>query len=189
MNWLRLHNEILDDPKVLRLSPEFRWFFVGILVMASRNFPRGTLPNPEEIRIGLRVTRPKAARIITMFIEMGFIDVREGDGVLCVHGWERRQYPSDDVTARTAAFRGRSRGTFRERSHERNGNVPLPRARDRDRDREDKKEDSLPSRPPPAPASGVDTLPLTVQSSLAELARRNKQYRRAAGDAGPGPDE
>lgn len=131
MKWFRVYDEIIDDYRVLRFSYEFRWFFVGILAISSRQFIRGTLPDLKEISLGLRVTQAKAARVIQRFVDAGLVDRNPEDGSLYVHGWKNRQFQSDDVTARTAAAKERARERSRQDHPEQNGNVPLAGARDR----------------------------------------------------------
>lgn len=121
MDWFRVYDTIIDDPKILNLSMEFRWFFVAILATSSRQFDRGSLPTLKEIAIHLRVTRPKAQRIIACFIERGLIDQDPITKGLRIHGWNKRQYKSDVSTDRVKRYR--------EGIMKRFNNVPLAGAR------------------------------------------------------------
>lgn len=106
MDWFRMYHSILHDTKVLKLSPENRWFFVGFLAISSSNSPRGTLPDLEEIALELRVNKSKASRIVDTLTKAGFIEQVPGTTQLRVHGWDSRQFPSDDVTSRVQKHRG-----------------------------------------------------------------------------------
>lgn len=120
MQWFRLYDEMMDDPKVLSLSFESRWYYICLLSCASRQPRRGDLPDMKAISIHLRTSKPKAEKIVREFIGLGFIDATTTGSPLRIHGWDGRQFKSDDVTART--------GTFRERSQERleNGHLNAP---------------------------------------------------------------
>ena len=41
--WLRLYTEMLFDPKIRSLSAVEKWVWIGLLVLASRGKPRGTI--------------------------------------------------------------------------------------------------------------------------------------------------
>ena len=186
MNWFRTYNEIIDDPKVLRLSYEFRWFFVALLAISSRQKDRGSLPDLKEISIGLRITKGKAARVIERFVDMEFIDVNPEDGSLSIHAWHKRQFQSDDITARTAAAKERAR----ERSQELNGhgsrNGPLAGAHDRSQSTENSK-DLLPSsEPSPDRSKGgkracsqvADKPAIPTDPALLRIAAEDERIRR-----------
>ena len=116
MDWFRVYHDIIDDPKILALPRAFRWHVIELLAVSSKQSHRGMLPPIKEIGIHLRMSTRKAGEVVSALREAGFIDVN-GDGVtLHIHGWEKRQFKSDDVTARTAAHK--------ERSKERSENVP-----------------------------------------------------------------
>lgn len=46
MKWLKLHNEIIHDPKIRALAFEDRWHFVALLVLTND----GTLDEPADVR-------------------------------------------------------------------------------------------------------------------------------------------
>jgi hypothetical protein len=139
VEWLRLYDGIIDDPKILALSRADRWSFVALLCVASRQNERGTLPNLREIALHLRIRTPEAEKLISRFVDMGFIDASDDKQTLCIHGWDRRQFKSDDVTARTKASKERSR----ERSHPSTGER-ASRARS-ETDSETEKKNPIPS--------------------------------------------
>ncbi len=62
-----------------------------------------------EISIHMRIQKAKAERVVAEFVRLGFIDEDPTTKQLMIHGWKKRQFKSDDVTARTEAFRERSR--------------------------------------------------------------------------------
>jgi hypothetical protein len=58
MRWLRLYDDTINDPKILKLPEAMRWHWIAMLCVASKN--EGALPNLDDIAIQLRVTPAKA---------------------------------------------------------------------------------------------------------------------------------
>ncbi len=138
MDWFRVYHDIIDDPKILALPRAYRWHVIELLSVSSRQTHRGQLPSIKEIGIHLRLTTKKAGEIVETLKRAGFIDVN-GDGVtLHMHGWEKRQFKSDNVSARTAGWR--------ERSGERSQNVPV--------NGPDTETEQIQNRNPPTPHGG-----------------------------------
>ena len=137
MHWFRVYHDIIDDPKVLQLSAEMRWYYVGILAVASRQSsrnppgilqessrnppgilqesfrnPPGILPKLADIATHLRLGKAKALRVIRTLIQAGLIDQQfngsKEDTKLYVHGWSERQFKSDDINARVRKHRAAS---------------------------------------------------------------------------------
>jgi hypothetical protein len=149
VEWFRVYDSIIDDPKILQLSPEFRWFFVGILAISSRQKERGTLPKPEEIGLHLRIQRRRVESLIATFVDLGFIDVGRDGKSLSVHGWSNRQFK---------ASKERSRERSKVGTSERAGNVPRVRATDSETE-SDKDVVRLPSGEKPSHASAREAGP------------------------------
>ncbi len=109
MNWFRVYHDIIDDPKILELPRAERWHVVELLSVASTQTVRGTLPDCKKLAIHLRIHKNRAQAIVDKFIRLGFIDVNHDTKTMKIHGWEKRQFKSDDVSARSAASMQRSR--------------------------------------------------------------------------------
>lgn len=99
MQWFRLYDSLIDDPKIQRLPVETRWLFVEILCVANRQEPRGTLPGLRDIAFILRKTEAKCGKQLAALVAVGLIDVEDGKPYR-VHGWEKRQRKGDDATQR-----------------------------------------------------------------------------------------
>jgi len=121
MRWFRIYDEILDDPKVLKLSLDMRWHYVAMMCIANKENKGGTLPDIEDVGIRLRTSTDEAKRIVQVLVAGGVLDRDAETQVLSVHGWSSRQFKSDDVTQRSS----RSKAKKRERSHDENRNVPM----------------------------------------------------------------
>jgi hypothetical protein len=121
MKWFRLYDTIIDDPKILRLSTELRWFYVAIMSVSSRQVERGTLPDLVDIAIHLRLSEDKTSKVIDSLIAAGLIDEDKKTQALRIHGWENRQRSSDDVAERVRNHRKNKDVTL----HDRNGNVSV----------------------------------------------------------------
>lgn len=109
MQWFRLHDDVLDDPKVQKLSPQLFKHWINLLCLASKNNPRGTLPDLNTIAFRLRLSDDKAWTVLSDLISAGLIE-HKGDGNYEPHNWNKRQYdkPSDHperVTARVRKHR------------------------------------------------------------------------------------
>lgn len=103
--WFRMYDEVLDDPKVQRLSGDDFKAWVNILCLASRN--DGALPPASDIGFALRLDAKKTAAIINRLVAAGLI-VAEGEA-LSPNKWNARQYKSDVSTGRVKRFRERSK--------------------------------------------------------------------------------
>ena len=104
--WFRFYDDSINDPKVLRMSPEMRWHWVAMLSIASKN--DGRLPSVEDVALMLRTTVSQAQEIIDDLVARVLLDEAR-DGTLTPHNWRKRQYKSDVSTDRVKRFRKRAR--------------------------------------------------------------------------------
>lgn len=103
--WFRLHDCVLDDPKVQRLAPPLFKTWINLLCVASRN--EGMLPNAIDLSFMLRLSEGIVRSQIEALIAAGLID-ETFDGGLTPHKWSERQFKSDVSTDRVKRFRQRS---------------------------------------------------------------------------------
>lgn len=103
--WFRMYDELLDDPKVQRLSGDDFKAWVNILCLASRK--DGVLPPVADIGFALRLDAKKASAVVARLVGAGLLD-QDGDRYT-PHGWNARQYKSDVSTGRVKAFRERKK--------------------------------------------------------------------------------
>ncbi len=103
MDWFRFYSEVVRDPKVQRLPGSTFKHWVNILCLASDNDPRGCVPSVKDISFHLRLSEGKASFVLRELIRSGLVD--EVDGRYEMHGWERRQFVSDNVTERVRKHR------------------------------------------------------------------------------------
>jgi hypothetical protein len=103
--WLRLYDDTINDPKVLKLPEAMRWNWVAMLCVASKN--EGALPALDDMAIQLRVTAAKATEIIATLVKAGLLDKTETG--FAPHNWNGRQYKSDVSTVRVKRFRNGKR--------------------------------------------------------------------------------
>jgi hypothetical protein len=101
--WFRVHDDMVDDPKVQRLGPDLFKALVNLWCLASQN--NGRLPPVEDIAFKLRVPAPRVAKILEELQKCNLIDVT-ADGME-PHNWSARQYKSDVSTERVKRFRKR----------------------------------------------------------------------------------
>lgn len=105
MRWLRLYDDTINDPKILKLPEVMRWHWIAMLCVASKN--DGILPPLEDIAIQLRMTAAKAMEIITALVKATLLDKTETG--FAPHNWNGRQYKSDVSTDRVKRFRNGKR--------------------------------------------------------------------------------
>jgi hypothetical protein len=102
MRWFRLYDDVLNDPKVQKLSGETFKLWINVLCIASKH--GGVLPNLDDLAFQLRLPTLVCKTEIDTLKAAGLID---GDKKLKPHGWEKRQYKSDTSTERVKRFRER----------------------------------------------------------------------------------
>jgi hypothetical protein len=105
MRWLRLYDDTINDPKILKLPEAMRWHWIAMLCVASKN--EGTLPPLDDIAIQLRMTAAKATEIIAALVKANLLDKTETG--FAPHNWNGRQYKSDVSTERVKRFRNGKR--------------------------------------------------------------------------------
>jgi 5-methylcytosine-specific restriction endonuclease McrA len=101
--WLRLYDDTINDPKVLKLPEALRWHWIALLCIASKN--GGALPGLDDIAIQLRVTTAKAIEILAKLTKSGLLDKTETG--FAPHNWEGRQYISDSSAERVKRHRAK----------------------------------------------------------------------------------
>ncbi|MBR1230223.1 hypothetical protein JQ600_35600 [Bradyrhizobium sp. AUGA SZCCT0176] len=103
--WLRINEDCIDNPKILKLPEALRWQWVALLCVASKN--DGVLPPIDDVALCLRVPEAKAAEFITKLVKARLID-QVGDHFV-PHNWTKRQFKSDSSTERVKKHRDKHR--------------------------------------------------------------------------------
>src|SRR5262245_16224859 len=99
--WLRLYTDILNDPKVQRLSGDEFKGWINILALAKEH--GGLIPPLEDVAFRLRTTEEEATRLVEVLVKRGLLDT---DGAnTAPHNWHVRQFESDNSTERVKRFR------------------------------------------------------------------------------------
>lgn len=98
--WFRLHDELVDDPKVQCLPDALFKALINLWCITSQN--DGSLPSIDAIAFKLRMKPQKVGAVMRDLRTAGLI-VDDDDGVR-PHNWDGRQYKSD-VTDPTAPER------------------------------------------------------------------------------------
>lgn len=118
MRWLRLWTDILEDPKLLLLAPDDRWYFVAILAIKRAGIlDEGDAPEllDRKVSLKLRIDHRERDELRNRLMAVRLIG-QDWQPV----GWEKRQFASD--ADRTAAERQR-----RHRNSIRHGRVTRDR--------------------------------------------------------------
>lgn len=105
-SWFRLYTDVLDDPKVQKLSPELFRHWINSLCLASRN--NGVLPDIGAISFAYRLPIAPTIAILNDLLIAGLIEKCKGgpNGFFYrPHNWDSRQFKSDSSTERVRKFR------------------------------------------------------------------------------------
>lgn len=103
--WFRVYDDVINDPKLLKLPEALRWQWLAMLCVASKN--GGKLPPNDDIALLLRVPEAKAAEFVTKLVKAKLID--KVDDVFVPHNWEGRQFKSDTSNDRVKRHRDNKR--------------------------------------------------------------------------------
>lgn len=99
--WFRFYDDVINDPKVLKLPEGVRWSWVAILCIASKN--SGVLPTIQDTAFLLRMNLKKATAIIEALVAAGLLDKTEDS--FAPHNWGGRQFLSDGSADRVRRHR------------------------------------------------------------------------------------
>lgn len=102
MRWFRFYDDVINDPKVVKLSDSAFRGWVGMLCVASKH--KGVLPSSDDLAFFLRVKQSQVAVLLAQLVNAGLLDKKE-DGKYVPHNWEGRQYLSDGSADRVKRHR------------------------------------------------------------------------------------
>jgi len=103
--WFRVYDDLLNDPKCQRLTPDLFKTWVNCLCAASKN--NGVLPPIEELSFLLRLSDEQTGAHVDALVASGLVD--ETDDGLEPHNWANRQYQSDTSNERVKRYRDKKR--------------------------------------------------------------------------------
>ncbi len=87
MRWLRLYDDVLDDPKVQQLPPPLFKHWINLLCLASKTEPRGTLPCSDDVAFRLRLTSSATRTMLDQLFQRGLLDWDRAAERYTLHGW------------------------------------------------------------------------------------------------------
>jgi hypothetical protein len=104
VKWLRMYTDMLDDEKIAKMNDNTFRIFSFLLLLAREQEKDGTIIMSEK-DIAWRVRQPlsKLRKAIGQLIDLKILSSENGN--LTFINWGKRQYKSDDVTARVKRFR------------------------------------------------------------------------------------
>jgi hypothetical protein len=106
LTWFRLYGETVDDAKLKLLAFEDRWHFIAILCCKAQGILDNTKPALLERTIAAKLGLDLRA---LDEVKRRLVEVDLLTDSWQPTGWERRQYASDDSTARVRRFREKSK--------------------------------------------------------------------------------
>ena len=106
MKWFRFYTEIIDDVKMLQLTDyEYRMFTYLLCHASEVDSKYGECRcdvTSLSVRCRTRVSHLKHA--IETFQKLGLVSIN-GDGIIKITNWSKRQFKSDDAYARVKKYR------------------------------------------------------------------------------------
>lgn len=103
MEWFRLYSDMVNNSKVMLMPEKYRWRYIALLCVASEQKERGVVPDDEEVIFKLRITPDEWTDTLQVFLKRGLV---EKENEICfIHGWNERQYLSDDSKPRVQKYR------------------------------------------------------------------------------------
>jgi DnaD/phage-associated family protein len=103
--WIKLYNEILDDPKMGRL-PDYLWRrAVELFLLAGKTGTTGYLPPVEEMAWALRLEVPKLTQNLHSLAEIGVVHEAEPGKWVVTH-FAKRQAAMSDAERKAAQRAG-----------------------------------------------------------------------------------
>lgn len=125
MSWYRVHNDILENPKLLMLAPSDRWYYLALLSLKSQGILDSFQGNKLDrvVCAKLRLTQAEWEECARRLQEEDLI-TRGYQPV----GWEGRQFTSDNTAERVRKHRAKKKEAASDRSSEApgsNGDVTL----------------------------------------------------------------
>lgn len=132
MKWFRLYSEVLDDPKLEKLSDsEFR-DFVYLMCLACEMEKDGSIPlSLEDISWRLRRDHVTLCNAIETLVKR-YIVTQNGDGIRFIN-WNKRQFKRDNSTERVRRYRDKKKHETPCNGFMKHHVTPLEQNRDRDR--------------------------------------------------------
>lgn len=103
--WFRIHNSIVDNPKIQRLPDNLVRPWLNLVAIANAN--GGTLPSLVDVAFRMRMSETKCEALIETFLKRVLFD--QTDAGIAPHDWNDWQYQSDVSTERVTQFRKRRR--------------------------------------------------------------------------------
>lgn len=107
MRWFRMYSEIIDDPKIARMTDNQFRIFTYLLAVASEWEREGLIPfSLGDISWRIRRSQDEISDTLRYLQESNIASWND-DGVAFVN-WKKRQFRSDNVSERTKRFKERS---------------------------------------------------------------------------------
>ncbi|WP_316219320.1 hypothetical protein [Bradyrhizobium sp. SZCCHNR2026] len=117
--WFRMYDDVINDPKVMRLPEAVRWQWVALLCCASKN--GGRLPPADDLAFLLRLDLERLASVLETLQAAGLLDQDE-EGI-APHNWNGRQFASDSSSDRVKRHREKKRNAASNVAGNDSGNV------------------------------------------------------------------
>lgn len=106
MDWLRLYVDILDDPKIKRMSDKTFKIFIFLLLFARELDGDGVIHRTTcDVAWRIRISETSLMAALEDLVSLNVVSYNSEQ--IQFLNWQKRQYKSDDVTERVQRYRKR----------------------------------------------------------------------------------
>jgi hypothetical protein len=106
MQWFRVYNEILDDPKVAKMDGETFRCFIYLLAISSEQETDGIIDmSISDISWRIRIPINTLEAAIAYFLENNIL--KKENGSFIITNWKKRQFASDNSANRVLKYRNK----------------------------------------------------------------------------------
>jgi hypothetical protein len=137
LKWLRLYTEILDDPKLFKLSDKDFRIFIDLMCVAQESDKGGIIDmSIPDIAWRVRLKEKDIQSTVDKLLSPNMAILTNENGQLRFVAWEKRQFQSDNVGERVKRYRKKSE-TLQETGEDEKCNGPEQTRPDQTQNRPD----------------------------------------------------
>ena len=121
--WLRLYNDVIDDPKVQQLSGEQFKAWINLLCLASKH--NGEIPPLKDVAFRLRMDIDHVESLIEKLVSEGLLEYSPKTKILSPYNWQNRQPKRDKSRDRMRRLRARKKAEKKPAKNTSDGDVRI----------------------------------------------------------------
>jgi len=108
MKWFRVYTDIIDDPKISKISLKSYQIFTFLLAFVAENDENGEfILDKKDISWRFRITVNALDKALNELESVNILSIQ--DGILTILNWNKRQFKSDNINERVKKHRTKIR--------------------------------------------------------------------------------